>query len=174
MLSEAERREIDEEIERLPQRRSACIEALKAVQRHRDGWVDDTAVADVATHLGMSPDEVDSVATFYNLIHRRPVGRHVIHLCDSVSCWMLGAGTLREHLRQRLGVDFGGTTEDGRFTLLPIQCLGACDHAPALMIDEDTHRDLAAPDAGAREDGRGNDAERDLDAVLDRILEDYD
>lgn len=145
MLSEDERREIDEELERLPQRRSACIEALAAVQRHR-GWVPDEAVHDIADYLEMSATEVDSVATFYNLIHRRPVGRHVIRICDSVSCWMLGYEGLLDALHQRLGIGLGETTADGRFTLLPIQCLGTCDHAPALMVDEDLHQDVTLDD----------------------------
>ncbi len=90
----------------------------------------------------MSPAELDSVATFYNLIFRRPVGRHVIFLCDSVSCWVMGYERMRQHLINRLGVQPGQTTPDGRFTLLPIVCLGACDHAPVMMIDHDTHHDL--------------------------------
>lgn len=145
MLSEEEKQQIDEEVAAVPLRRSACIDALKIVQRVR-GWVDDGAVRDVAAHLDMSPDEVDSIATFYNLIHRRPVGRHVIHVCDSVSCWILGYDSLRAALERRLGVGMGGTTPDQRFTLLPIQCLGACDHAPVLMVDDDTHRDVADDD----------------------------
>jgi len=143
MLNEDERREIDAEIALLPTRRSACIEALRVVQRRR-GWVDDQGLREVADYLEMSPDEVDGVATFYNLIHRRPVGKHVIRVCASVSCWILGCDSLIDALRSRLGVELGGTTTDGRFTLLSIQCLGTCDHAPALMIDEDTHRDVSA------------------------------
>jgi NADH-quinone oxidoreductase subunit E len=103
----------------------------------------------------MTVDELDGVATFYSLIFRKPVGRHVVLLCDSVSCWMLGAESLRRRMEQKLGVTLGGTTKDGRLTLLPVVCLGACDHAPVMMVDEDLHRDL--------------DSEK-----LDRILERYD
>ncbi len=141
MLSAEERREIDEEEPRYPDRRALSLEALKVVQRHR-GWVSDEGLRDVAGYLGMTPDELDGVATFDNLVYRRPVGRHVVLVCDSVTCWIMGYERLREALRARLGVDFGETTEDGRFTLLPIVCLGACDHAPVMMIDRDTHRDL--------------------------------
>jgi NADH-quinone oxidoreductase subunit E len=77
------------------------------------------------------------------LIFRRPVGRHVILICDSVSCWIVGYEALRDHLQARLGVKLGETTNDSRFTVLPIVCLGACDHAPAMMIDEDLHADLS-------------------------------
>jgi NADH-quinone oxidoreductase subunit E len=101
--------------------------------------VPDDALVAVAGLLGMSPDELDSVATFYNLIFRRPVGRHVILVCDTVSCWVMGYEAVVEGIGERLGIGFGETTVDGRFTLLPIPCLGACDRAPALMIDDDLH-----------------------------------
>lgn len=143
MLTEAERREIEAEFPHYPHKRAVCIEALKIVQRHRR-WVPDEGIRDVADILGMTPDEVDSVATFYNLIFRRPVGRHVILVCDSVTCWIMGYERVREALQSRLGVGVGETTTDARFTLLPIVCLGTCDHAPALMIDNDLYRDLAA------------------------------
>jgi NADH-quinone oxidoreductase subunit E len=87
----------------------------------------------------MSPAELDSVATFYNLIYRKPVGKKVIHYCNSVSCWMLGAEDNRRYLSERLGVGLGETTADGEYTLLPIVCLGACDRAPVLMIGDETH-----------------------------------
>ncbi len=146
-LSAEERAEIDAELALVPTHRAAGIEALKIVQRRR-GWVSDASLRAVADHLGVSADELDGVATFFNLIYRRPVGRHVILACDSVSCWIMGADPLVAELRARLGIELGGTTPDGRFTLLPIACLGACDHAPALMIDEDLHVDL---DPGALE-----------------------
>jgi NADH-quinone oxidoreductase subunit E len=140
-LTAAERETIVRLGERYPERRAACIEALRLVQRHHR-WVSDTRLAELASLLGMSADELDGVATFYNLIFRRPVGRHVVLLCDSISCWIMGHERLREHLERRLGVRQGGTTPDARFTLLPIVCLGHCDHAPAMMIDADLHGDL--------------------------------
>jgi NADH-quinone oxidoreductase subunit E len=114
---------------------------MKIVQRHR-GWVSDDALKDIAELLEMTPDELESVATFYNLIFRKPVGKHVILLCDSVTCWIMGYDRLRQHLTSRLGIQLGETSADGRFTLLPNVCLGTCDHAPALMIDSDLHRDV--------------------------------
>ncbi len=143
MLSDEERREIEAEVAIYAQKRAACIEALKVVQQHR-GWVSDEAIEDLADLLEMSPAELDGVATFYNLIFRKPVGRHVILICDSVSCWIMGYDNLLGHLRSRLGVDLGETTTDGRFTLLPSVCLGACDHAPVMMVDDDLHLDLTA------------------------------
>ncbi len=143
MLSEEERREIEAEFPRYATRSAVCIDAMKIVQRHR-GWVSDDALRDLAAFLEMSVDELDSVATFYNLIFRKPVGRHVIMACDSVSCWIMGYERIREALTARLGIDLGGTTADGRFTLLPIVCLGACDHAPAIMVDDDQFGDVRA------------------------------
>lgn len=153
MLSEAERREIEAVLPQMPERRAACIDALQAVQRHR-GWVSDEALADAAAFLGMTVDELEGIATFYNGIFRRPVGRHVIRVCDSVSCWIMGAERLREALQARLDAKPGGSTADGRFTLLPNVCLGACDHAPVLMVDDELFGDVDP-------------------AALDRLLEAY-
>jgi NADH-quinone oxidoreductase subunit E len=141
MLTEQEINEIEAEAEHYPKREAVCIDALKIVQRRR-GWISDESLRDIAAHVGMSPTDLDSVATFYNLIFRKPVGRHVIMVCDSVSCWIMGHDQIRKHLNERLGIGFGETTRDDRFTLLPIVCLGCCDHAPAMMVDGDLHSDL--------------------------------
>ena len=145
MLSPEEIAEIEHELPMFPVRSAASIEALRIVQRHR-GWVSDEAIRDIAAFLRMSPDALDSVATFYNLIYRRPVGRHVIHVCDSVSCWIMGYEALKDALVRKLGIDYGQTTADGRFTLLPIPCLGTCDRAPAMFVGEDLYRDLKPED----------------------------
>ncbi len=143
MLTEEERQEIEAEIPHYAQREAICIDAMQIIQRHR-GWVSDESLEDLAEYLGMAPDELDSVASFYNLIFRKPVGKHVILLCDSISCWIMGYEGLRDHLRDRLGIGPGETTADQQFTLLPIVCLGTCDHAPAIMIDNELYRDLDA------------------------------
>lgn len=158
MLSHAERTEIEAEAAHYPFRRAVAIDALRIVQQHR-GYVSDAALEDVAAWLGISATELEGVATFYNLLHRRPVGRHVIWLCDGASCWLTGYRRLRRQLEAHLGVEFGGTTTDQRFTLLPIVCLGACDHAPVLMVDGDLHRDLDPELHPSR-----------LDTVLDQYL----
>jgi NADH-quinone oxidoreductase subunit E len=141
MLTEEIRAEIAEQIQHYDHKRAGCVEALKIVQKHH-GWVSDASVREVARLLDMTPDELDAVATFYSLIFRRPVGRHVILICDSVTCWIMGYEDLLAHLTDRLGIGLGETSADGRFTLLPVPCLGTCDHAPAMMIDDDLHRDL--------------------------------
>ena len=148
MLSSEERKEIDEEVSHNPSKQGACTEAMKIVQRHR-GWVSDESIREIAEHLEMSPDQLDGVATFYNLVFRKPVGRHVIYLCDSVSCWIKGCDAIKEEIKKRLNIDVGETTKDRNFTLLPIQCLGTCDHAPAIMIGDALYRDLT-PDLVGR------------------------
>lgn len=141
MLSVIEIEQITHEMQQVPVKKAACIEALKIVQGQRR-WVSDESVADIAALLEMSTAEVDSVATFYNLIFRRPVGRHVILLCDSISCYVMGYTEIKQQLMTLLQISYGQTTADERFTLLPNACLGTCDHAPAMMIDNDLYRDL--------------------------------
>ena len=142
-LTETEIQAIDHEVSMVPHKKAAVIEALKIVQHHRR-WISDESVGAIAEHLEMSTAEVDSVATFYNLIFRKPVGRHIILLCDSISCYVMGYKKLYEALQQRLNIKFGETTADQKFTLLPNACLGCCDHAPALMIGNDLYKDIKA------------------------------
>jgi NADH-quinone oxidoreductase subunit E len=141
MLTAEEKKEIEAEFPRYEQKRAACVEALKIVQRHR-GWVSDETLIAVAEFLEMTPAELDGVATFYNLIFRKPVGKHIILVCDSVSCWIMGYERILQHLQDRLGIVLGETSADGLFTLLPIVCLGACYQAPAMMIDDELYGNL--------------------------------
>jgi NADH-quinone oxidoreductase subunit E len=141
MLTQEEIKEISEEIGQYPYASAACIDVLKIVQRHR-GWISDESVKDIAEMLGMSSEDVDSVATFYTRIYRKPVGRNVILICDSVSCMIMGYESIYNYLSAKLGIRFGETTADGRFTLLPNSCLGDCDHAPAMMINSDHYNNL--------------------------------
>ncbi|MCW8884702.1 MAG: NADH-quinone oxidoreductase subunit NuoE [Motiliproteus sp.] len=137
-LSAVERREIEAECRHYPKRQAAAIEGLKVVQKHR-GWVSDGSIQALAKFLEMPVGELEGVATFYNLIFRQPVGKHVIMVCDSVCCWVKGSDPLTQHIGNRLGIKPGQTSEDGLFTLLPIVCLGDCDRAPTLMIDGQQH-----------------------------------
>lgn len=148
MLSDAERDAIDAERAHYPDAQAVSIEALKIVQAHR-GWVSDEALADLSAHLGLSEAELEGVATFYNLIFRKPVGRNVIMVCDSVSCYVMGCERVTACLQEKLGVRPGETTPDQRFTLLPVVCLGACDHAPTLLVNEDLHHDVDPENLGA-------------------------
>ena len=137
-----DRAAIEHEMHHYEDPRAASIEALKIVQK-RYGWVPDAAIAEIGGLLGIPASDVEGVATFYNLIFRRPVGRHVIKICDSISCFLTGYDDVRSAFSAKLGIQLGQTTADGRFTLLPICCLGACDKGPVLMIDDDTHGNIA-------------------------------
>ncbi|WP_367106782.1 NADH-quinone oxidoreductase subunit NuoE [uncultured Psychrobacter sp.] len=121
-----------------PHARAASLDALKIVQK-RNGWVDDAQVHAIANILDVPVTDLDGVATFFNRIYRQPVGRHVILICDSIACYLTGYEELSAELRSQLGIEYGQTTIDGRFTLLPICCLGNCDKGPAVLIDEDTY-----------------------------------
>jgi NADH-quinone oxidoreductase subunit E len=141
LLAEQEIADIENEISHLPNRASAAIDALKIVQSYR-GWISDESLNAIAELLDMSAGELDGIATFYNLIYRQPVGEKVILYCDSVSCWLMDGDVVCEKIKQKLGVDYGGTTADNKYTLLPVTCLGDCDHAPAMMVGEELHHDL--------------------------------
>jgi NADH-quinone oxidoreductase subunit E len=140
LLTDEEKTEIMAEISRYPNKRAACVSALKIVQQRR-GWVSDE-IRDIADILEMSVEELDGVATFFSHIYTRPLGKHLIFICDSISCWVTGYDGLRERLSDRLGIRPGETTPDGQFTLIPIACLGSCDRAPAMMIDETLYSNL--------------------------------
>ena len=110
-LSDIELAEIDAEIAHVPYRAAVAIDALKIVQAHR-GWVSDESLRAIARHLQMSPDELDGIATFYNLIYRQPVGDQVILLCNSISCWIKGCNSLQKRIGEQLGIGLGETTAD--------------------------------------------------------------
>jgi NADH-quinone oxidoreductase subunit E len=143
MLTAEEKHEIEKAISMVPVRKAAGIEALKIVQEHRR-WISDESLRDVADYMDMTMEELDSIATFYNLLFRKPVGRHIILVCDSISCWVMGYEGIVAELSSKLQIKFGETTFDGRYTMLPNCCLGCCDRAPAFMIDNDLYRDVTA------------------------------
>jgi NADH-quinone oxidoreductase subunit E len=145
MLTKKEQEEINNELKLFPAKKFAIIEALSIVQNER-GWISDEALKDIAGYLEVSNEAVEGVATFYNLVYRKPVGRHIIHVCDSISCYVMGYENIAKTLKDKLGIEFGETSEDNRFTLLTIPCLGNCDHAPAMLIDGNLHNDLKPED----------------------------
>ena len=147
-LSAAEREAIEHEMHHYEDPRAASIEALKIVQKAR-GWVPDGAADAIGEVLGIPASDVEGVATFYSQIFRSPVGRHVIRVCDSMTCYIAGHEGVLERIQQDLGIGLGQTTADNRFTLLPVCCLGNCDKAPAVMIDDDTYGNLSADSVGA-------------------------
>ena len=130
----------------MPHPHELIVDVLRAIQDRR-GWVPDEGVELAATTLGVTPVEVEELATFYDKIYRRPVGKRVIHVCDSICCWATGGEALARHLQQSLGIGYGETTADGLFTLLPTCCLGACGDAPAMMIGLKTYGPLTPEQA---------------------------
>ena len=141
MLTNEERRELEDAVTHYPDKRGAAIDALLTVQRRR-GWISDDTLLEIAQFLEITAEDLDSVATFYNLVFRKPVGRHVAFMCDSISCWIKGCEQVQERLKTLYDVELGQTTLDGRLTVLPIACLGQCERAPALMIDQDVYGDV--------------------------------
>ncbi|OPZ45153.1 MAG: NADH-quinone oxidoreductase subunit E [Actinobacteria bacterium ADurb.BinA094] len=146
-LSDDEIRQLDGILGHYPDRRAAAATAMRLVQARRR-WLSDETMADLGEYLGLTVAELDSIATFGNMIFRKPVGRHVVLVCDSFACWSLGYAELRAAVEAQLGIRMGQTTPDRRFTLLPIVCLGACDRGPAMMVDADLYGPVD-PDAVA-------------------------
>ncbi len=140
-LTAEEIAEIEHEMTLYPDKRAVGLEALKIVQKHQ-GWVSDESLLAIAKYLEIPPSDLEGVATFFNLVYRQPVGRNVMLFCNSVSCWIMGCEGLRKHMKDTLGIDFGDTSADGHFTLIPVPCLGDCDRAPVMMVGPDLHRNL--------------------------------
>lgn len=141
MLTDHEKQEILEEAKAFPVKKAVVIDALKIVQKH-NGWISDDSIRDVAEFLEISTDEVDSVATFYSRLYRHPVGRNVILICDGITCMIMDYESIYAYISKKLGIKFGETTSDNRFTLLPISCLGDCDNAPSMMINNELYSKL--------------------------------
>jgi|TARA_B110000967_G_scaffold173903_1_gene185792 NADH-quinone oxidoreductase subunit E len=140
-LSVEEIAEIEHEMTLYPDKRAVGLEALKIVQKHQ-GWVSDESLLGIAKYLDIPVADLEGVATFFNLVYRQKVGKNVILFCDSVSCWIMGCEGIKGHIKEQLAIDYGETTEDGDFTLIPVPCLGDCDRAPVMMVGPDLHRNL--------------------------------
>ncbi|MFZ4857291.1 MAG: NADH-quinone oxidoreductase subunit NuoE [Desulfuromonadaceae bacterium] len=146
MIPESLEHELRNRIASAITNREAAVDVMKALQAHY-GWLTDEAVVEAAGLLGLSPLQVEELATFYEMIYRRPVGRHVVHVCDSISCWAMGGETLLNHLSGLLNIKPGETTPDGLFTLLPCCCLGNCGEAPTMMIGDFLYGNLTPESA---------------------------
>ncbi len=121
--------------------REMVVDVMFAIQEHY-GYLTDEGVEETAALVGMSPLEVEQLATFYTFVYREPVGKYVIHVCDSVVCWMNGFDTIKAYLSKTLGIQNGETTSDGLFTLLPVCCVGYCDRSPAILINKKVYGNL--------------------------------
>jgi NADH-quinone oxidoreductase subunit E len=136
VLSDAARARIDREVTKYPAEhtRSAVIAAL-AVAQDEHGWLSAEVMDDVAHHLGMPTVAVYEVATFYSMFELKPTGRFKLTLCTNLPCALSGATAAAEHLRRKLGIGFGETTGDGKFTLKEGECFGACGDAPVILVN---------------------------------------
>lgn len=142
MLSTEVKERIVQLKSRYPQAKSALLPALRLAQREHDGWLSDEVMAEVAQVMGLPPAEVRSVASFYTLFNRRPVGKHLVQVCTNIACSLLGAEHIVEHLKRKLGIEVGETTPDGLFTLLEVECLGSCGTAPMMQVNDTYYESL--------------------------------
>ena len=131
-------------IARYPESReqSAVMPILDLAQRQNGGWLSDAAIAHVADLLAMPRIRVLEIASFYSMYHQKPVGKNVVGVCTTPPCWLRGATEILDACRETLGIEVGETTEDGLFTLIEVECLGACCNAPMLQINDDYYEDL--------------------------------
>jgi NADH-quinone oxidoreductase subunit E len=141
MLPTDTRQSLTDHIASVAHPRELIVDVMFAVQDHY-GYLSDEAMVEVAELLEMSPLEVEELATFYTFVYREPVGKYVIHICDSLVCWLDGYESIRDHLCKKLGIEMGETTTDGLFTLLPVCCIGYCDRAPAVLINRKVYGPL--------------------------------
>lgn len=128
-------RKIDELKSRFPRPGSALLPALHLIQEEK-GSISEESMEYVAGKIDVSPAFVAGVVSFYTLFHRKPMGRHHIQVCRTLPCALRGCADLMAHLERRLGIEAGGTTADGRFSLAAVECLGACDTAPMMQIND--------------------------------------
>jgi NADH-quinone oxidoreductase subunit E len=136
MYSEANEKKLDEIISYYPVKRSAILPALYIAQEEH-GYVTDEDIRYLAGRLEMRVNEVEEVVTFYTMYSRKPIGKYKLQVCRTVSCMLLGAEQIAEHIGQKIGCGIGETTEDGKFTLMEVECLGYCDLAPCLQVNFD-------------------------------------
>lgn len=144
VLSHPSKKAIDAWLQKFPdnQRQSAVLFALQCVQTENGGYLTESLMNAVAAYLGMPNIAVYEVASFYTLFDLSPVGKHKICLCTNISCMLRNCKDIADHLKKRLGIDFGETTEDGKFTLKEVECLAACGEAPVMQLDSDYHGHL--------------------------------
>ncbi|MCI0336317.1 MAG: NADH-quinone oxidoreductase subunit NuoE [Acidobacteria bacterium] len=141
MYSESNEKKLDEIISHYPVKRSAILPALYIAQEE-NGYVTDDDIKYLAKRLDMRINEVEEVVTFYTMYSRKPIGKYKLQVCRTVSCMLLGAEQITEHISRKLGCKLGETTPDGRFTLVEVECLGYCDLAPVLQVNFDYHEKI--------------------------------
>ncbi len=140
-FSEVTKKKLEKVIARYPQKNAALLPVLHLVQQEV-GYISSTEEDQIAALLDLKPIHVREVVTFYTMYSRQPMGKYHIQLCSNLSCSLLGAQTLVDYLKEKLGIELGETTEDKKFTLTTVECLGACEQAPCMMVNYDYYGDL--------------------------------
>jgi NADH-quinone oxidoreductase E subunit len=154
MLTEQSKQEIRRIRDEYPDPQSALLPALFLAQQDHGGWLPEEALDAVAEAMELPATRVAAVASFYTMLNRKPVGKHMIQVCTNLACSLLGAEHLVDHLARRLGIGVGETTADGQFTLLEVECLGSCGTAPMMQIDDAYYENLTV---------------EELDRIIDRL-----
>ncbi|HQU12699.1 MAG TPA: NADH-quinone oxidoreductase subunit NuoE [Thermodesulfobacteriota bacterium] len=152
-FSETGRSEFERLLTRYPDRRAVILPAIHLAQKEF-GYISDEAIVYLAGLVGASPAEIEGVASFYTMYNRKPVGKYHVQICRNISCSLLGAEHLIEHVSRKLGVRPGETTPDGKFTLEKVECLGSCGTAPVMQVNDDYYENLT---------------EASIDAILDKL-----
>ncbi len=122
--------------------RSAVMPLLYLAQEQNDNWIPTTAMDYVADLLSIPPMQVYEVANFYTMYNKKPVGKHLIQICRTTPCWLCGSNNIVKACKKELGIDIGETTEDGLFSIVEVECLGACTAAPMMQINDDYYENL--------------------------------
>ena len=143
MLNEDEKRHLAEHLDHYPEARAGAIYTLQFLQK-KYGHLHDEALREASELCGLSVTQLEELVSFYSLLFRRPVGRRVLRVCDSIACHMAGASALLSEAERLTGVPLGQVSEDGETTVLPHVCLGLCDRAPAVLLDDGAHGPLTA------------------------------
>jgi len=144
---------IQETLKRYPTKQAALLPVLWIAQE-TFGWISKESAEEVARILELPPSHVDGVLTFYTMYNLRPVGRHLLQICTSISCHLAGAERLIEHCGRRLGIGLEETTKDGKFTMVEVECIAGCDRAPSMMVNDAYHEPVD---------------EKKLDSLIDRL-----
>jgi NADH-quinone oxidoreductase subunit E len=152
-LSAERERELDEIVARYPNKMAACIPVLHLCQEQNQNWVSDDVIAYVANRLDLSPAHVKGVVTFYTLFNQRPVGKHQVWVCQTLSCALRGSKEILEHCEKRLGCHAGETSKDGKVTLRTAECLASCGSAPMIQVDKKYYENLSTGDVDRILDG---------------------
>ena len=142
MLSDESRKEIQRIRDEFPDPQSALLPALWLAQRDYGGWLPEAALDEVAAVMDLPAAHVAATATFYTMLNKKPVGRHLVQVCTNIACSLLGAEHLVDYIGKKLGIGVGETTPDGKFTLVEVECLGSCGTAPVMQIGDRYYEDL--------------------------------